>query len=185
MIGSLRSHAVNAKRGNNAFGPLNLWVGDKHTDCSVWVHVWSIALCLPDLRVRVFAGGGPLPPVWVCGGEEGAPRSVREGQLRRGAVWKHVSWRQRHHRYHKKTRLFLNEMVFPAVSDPSTNNLLSLGYYIIHPAHKNIVFPMTVSEQVIPNKPFASSWNSWLFSRLIRRSGNNDYPETLPRQQST
>lgn len=51
MIGSLRSHAVNAesckklssalaKRGNS---PLNLWVGDKHTDCSVWVHVWSIA----------------------------------------------------------------------------------------------------------------------------------------------
>lgn len=46
MIGSLRSDAVNVgsckklssahvKGGNNVFGPLNLWVGDKHTDCSV------------------------------------------------------------------------------------------------------------------------------------------------------
>lgn len=31
----------------------------------------------------------------------------------------------------------------------------ALGCYIIHPVHKNIVFPMTVAEQVIPNKPFS------------------------------
>lgn len=31
----------------------------------------------------------------------------------------------------------------------------ALGCYITHPVHKNIVFPMTVSEQVIPKKPFS------------------------------
>lgn len=31
----------------------------------------------------------------------------------------------------------------------------ALGCYIIHPGHKNIVFPMTVPEQAIPNKPFS------------------------------
>lgn len=28
----------------------------------------------------------------------------------------------------------------------------SLGYYVMHRVHKNIVLPMTVSEQVVPNE---------------------------------